>query len=58
MSDKRFRDVLVFFLKVFLASCITSCAIKFGNYHLMWWYLILFARIRLGNGGEDECQNK
>jgi hypothetical protein len=53
MDNERVNNFMVFLFKVFLASSITACVLKFENYHLMWWYLILFARIRLGSGGDD-----
>ena len=57
MSDYKFNALLVFLIKFALAGGITKCAIEFGNYHLLWWYLVLFARIRLG-GDKEEPQKK
>lgn len=57
MSDYKFNALLVFLIKLALVGGITKCAIEFENYHLLWWYLVLFARIRLG-GDKEEPQKK
>lgn len=40
MDNLRFVMLCSFFIKAIFVISVTLAAIKFQNYHLLWWYLL------------------